>query len=57
LIVLPDDAVATAEALLRLYRDDALARRLADNGRAVVAERFDGDRLIAELCTLFARVA
>jgi glycosyltransferase involved in cell wall biosynthesis len=57
LIVPPDDPVATAHALVRLYRDDPLARRLAAAGRAVVAERFDGDRLIGELCTLFGRVA
>jgi glycosyltransferase involved in cell wall biosynthesis len=57
LIVPAGDAVATARALLRLYRDDALAHRLAETGRAVVADRFDGDRLIGELHTLFGRVA
>src|SRR5262249_6527930 len=57
LLVPPDDAVATAAALLRIFRDRALAERLAANGRAVVAERFDGDRLIGELATLFRRVA
>ena len=57
LIVPPEDPVATAHALLRLYRDDDLARRLAETGRAIVAERFDGDRLIGDLRALFARVA
>ncbi|HKB14202.1 MAG TPA: glycosyltransferase family 4 protein, partial [Vicinamibacterales bacterium] len=57
LLVPPDDAVATAAALLRIFRDRALAERLAANGRAVVAERFDGDRLIGELAMLFRRVA
>jgi len=57
LIVPPEDPVATAHALLRLYRDDHLARRLAETGRSVIAERFDGDRLIGELRALFGKVA
>lgn len=57
LLVEPDQAGAIAEALHRLYRDAALGRRLGAAGRAVVAERFDGDRLIGELATLFRRVA
>jgi glycosyltransferase involved in cell wall biosynthesis len=57
LIVPPDDPVRTAGALLRIHRDPALARRLAAAAQADVASRFDGDRLIKELQTLFARVA
>ena len=57
LIVPPDDPARTAEALMRLHRDRGLARRLAAAGQAVVAARFDGDRLIGELHALFARVA
>ena len=57
LVVDPDDVERTADALLRIHRDAALAARLASNARAVVAERFDGDRLIGELFTLFRRVA
>jgi glycosyltransferase involved in cell wall biosynthesis len=57
LLVEPDDAEQTAEALLRIHRDPALARALAARARATVAERFDGDRLIGELCALFRRVA
>jgi glycosyltransferase involved in cell wall biosynthesis len=57
LIVPPEDAVATAQALLRIYRDERLAQRLGRTGRTVVADRFDGDRLIGELCALFGRVA
>jgi glycosyltransferase involved in cell wall biosynthesis len=57
LLVAPDDARGTADALLRIFHDRALAGRLATNGRAIVAERFDGDRLIGDLFTLFRRVA
>ena len=57
LIVPPDDPACTADALERIYLDTTLARRLGEAGRAVVASRFDGDRLIAELCALFERVA
>jgi glycosyltransferase involved in cell wall biosynthesis len=57
LLVEPDQALAIADALDRVYRDAALGRRLGAAGRAVVAERFDGDRLIGELATLFRRVA
>lgn len=57
LLVEPENVEQTADALLRLHRDAALARRLAARARATVAERFDGDRLIGELCTLFQRVA
>jgi glycosyltransferase involved in cell wall biosynthesis len=57
LLVEPDQAVALADVLHRLYTDAALGRRLGAAGRAVVAERFDGDRLIGELATLFRRVA
>jgi glycosyltransferase involved in cell wall biosynthesis len=57
LLVPPDDAVGIANALLRLHRDHALTRRIGNAGRSVVAARFDGDRLIGELCSLFRRVA
>jgi len=57
LVVPPDDPAATAEALLRIHRDAALARRVAEAGRALVRTRFDGDRLIGELYSLFKRVA
>jgi glycosyltransferase involved in cell wall biosynthesis len=57
LVVEPEDVRGTADALLRLHRDAALAQRLAARARALVAERFDGDRLIGELYTLFQRVA
>jgi len=57
LLVRPDDPVETANALLRIHRDRTLACRIGDAGRTVVATRFDGDRLIGDLCSLFRRVA
>src|SRR3954452_2512181 len=49
----PEDPVALADALLAVHRDRALAGRLADEGRATVRERFDGDRLAGRLARLF----
>ena len=57
LLVAPGDVRGVADALLRIHRDAGLAARLAVGARSVVAERFDGDRLIGELFTLFRRVA
>ncbi|MBE2319921.1 glycosyltransferase family 4 protein [Solirubrobacter sp. CPCC 204708] len=53
LLVPPDDPAALADALVRLHHDRALARRLTDNGRATVRERFDGERLAQDLAALF----
>jgi len=57
LVVPADQADAIADALLRIHQDQELARRLGLAARAVVAERFDGDRLIDDLFSLFRRVA
>jgi glycosyltransferase involved in cell wall biosynthesis len=53
LIVPVDDPAATAEAIERLGRDPALAQRIAANAAARMRERFDGDRLAADLARLF----
>jgi glycosyltransferase involved in cell wall biosynthesis len=53
LIVPVDDAPATADAIERLRRDRALAHRIATNAAVLVRERFDGDRLAADLARLF----
>ena len=53
LIVPVDDPAATADAIARLGADPALARRIAANAGARVRERFDGDRLAADLARLF----
>jgi glycosyltransferase involved in cell wall biosynthesis len=52
-VVRPDDAVALARALLRVHHDPARAGRLAEAGRQLVQDRFDGDRLAAQLAGLF----
>jgi len=54
LIVPVDDPKATADAIDRLRRDPALAHRIASNAAALVRERFDGDRLAADLARLFS---
>jgi glycosyltransferase involved in cell wall biosynthesis len=53
LLVEPDDPQALADALLRLHDDPELTRRLTENARATVRERFDGDRLAHRLADLF----
>jgi glycosyltransferase involved in cell wall biosynthesis len=53
LLVPPEDPGAVAAALLRLYRDPGLARRLGREAEASVRQRFDGERLAAELARLF----
>ncbi len=42
-VLVADDAAAFAEAVLRLYRDEALWQRLADNGMANVERHFSLD--------------
>jgi glycosyltransferase involved in cell wall biosynthesis len=54
LLVEPDDPAALADALVRVHRDRALARRIAAAGRRTVQERFDGDVLAHRLADLFA---
>jgi glycosyltransferase involved in cell wall biosynthesis len=53
LLIPPDDPEALADALLRLHDDPELTRRLTQNGRETVKERFDGERLARELAALF----
>ncbi|HZR95059.1 MAG TPA: glycosyltransferase family 4 protein [Gaiellaceae bacterium] len=53
LLVPADEAASLARALRLLYDDPGLARRLAENGREIVARRFDGDALARRLAELF----
>ena len=56
LFVPPDDAPATAAALLRLHDDAPLAARLSAAASAQVRARFCGDRMATELAELFGAV-
>jgi glycosyltransferase involved in cell wall biosynthesis len=57
LLVPPEDPRAVADALLRLHGDPDLTRRLGAEAVATVRARFDGDRLVDELVTLFREAA
>jgi phosphatidylinositol alpha-1,6-mannosyltransferase len=54
ILVDPLDAGATADAILALLQDRALARRLGDAGRRRVRERFTWDRMATDARRLFA---
>ncbi len=54
LLIPPGDGAALAEALLRLWRDADLRRRLAANGRAHVMEQFDLNKNATILAACFA---
>jgi glycosyltransferase involved in cell wall biosynthesis len=54
LLVEPGDVDGLAAALARLLGDPGLARRLGAAGRALVQERFDVRRNVAELAALLA---
>src|SRR3954452_19598466 len=53
LLIEPGDPQALADALLRLYDDPELTRRLTENARTTVSTRFDGERLAQDLAALF----
>jgi glycosyltransferase involved in cell wall biosynthesis len=53
LLIEPEDPEALADALIRLHDDAELTRRLTENGRATVRERFDGEVLADRLAALF----
>lgn len=48
LLVPSDDAVAVADAIERLYRDDALRRSMASAARNMVDEHFNLDRMVRQ---------
>jgi glycosyltransferase involved in cell wall biosynthesis len=50
----PRDSVRTAEAILRLLADDALARRISETGRKDVESRFQVDGMVERLSAIYA---
>jgi glycosyltransferase involved in cell wall biosynthesis len=53
----PRSPRAIADAIRRLAGDAVLARRLGDNGRRAVAERFNWEAELTKLEALYRRVA
>ena len=53
----PRDPAAIADAIRRLNEDPALARRLGENGRRAVAERYNWEAELVKLEALYRRVA
>lgn len=56
LLVPPQNAEALAAAMLRVLRDEALARRLRQAAREEVRARFDACRLVADVEALYGRL-
>ena len=56
MLVPPRDAKALATALRRLLEDDALRRRLGDNARRRVDERFTADATAREVLAIYDEV-
>ena len=55
LVVPPDDPEALAQSIIRLVRDRPLARRLGENGRRLMLDRFSLARVVADMEQLLAR--
>lgn len=56
LLVPPEDSQALAEAMLEVYSDPELAKRLSANGHAAVLEGFDLQANVKELARHFAQI-
>jgi glycosyltransferase involved in cell wall biosynthesis len=57
LLVPSENPRALAEAFLRLTSDDHLAADLSRNGRQTIEERFNGDKLAAQMASLLRECA
>jgi colanic acid/amylovoran biosynthesis glycosyltransferase len=57
LLVAPNDVLALADALERVLRDPALARRLGDAGRAHVAAEYDPEQCFGRAARLLGEAA
>jgi len=56
-LVVPIDEAAVASAIRRLLTDDALADRIARDGRRLVEEHRDAETELDRLCALYDRLA
>jgi len=56
-LVEPRDHRAMAREIVRLLGDESLRQRMGSAGRALVADRFSVDRMVAETAAVYARVA
>jgi glycosyltransferase involved in cell wall biosynthesis len=56
-LVPAEDPAALTAAILALHADPARRRRMGDNGRAMVAERFAIERHVAQVCRLYEELA
>jgi L-malate glycosyltransferase len=57
LLVAPKSPEALAEAILRLYEDRALARRLGERGHEVVHEKFSAEAMARRIIEIYERIA
>ena len=55
-LLVPDDATAVADAIVRLREDAALRTRLSDGGRAAVRDFYNWDRVADQVAELLRRV-
>jgi glycosyltransferase involved in cell wall biosynthesis len=56
LLVPPEDSSALSAAFLRLLRDPALARRLAQSGHEFAVRNFSFERLVHEVDRLYSEL-
>jgi glycosyltransferase involved in cell wall biosynthesis len=56
LLVPPEDSPALSAALLKLLRDQGLARQMAQRGREFVIRNFSFERLVREVDTLYSEL-
>jgi glycosyltransferase involved in cell wall biosynthesis len=56
LLVPAEDSIALSAALLKLLRDPALARQIAQNGREFIMRSFSFERLVSEVDELYTEL-
>ena len=56
LLVPPKDPSALSAAILRLFMDNGLRRRISSNGRLVVEEKFSWDKIAGQVSELYQQI-